>query len=97
MEKYILIGAAAFFAVMSLIALILYKADKVKAEKGKWRTKEATLLGFGFFGGALGALAGMKLFRHKTKHWYFWVVNVAGLAWQAGLLVFLAIAFIRAL
>ena len=33
MEKYILIGAAAFFAVMSLIALILYKADKVKAEK----------------------------------------------------------------
>ena len=97
MEKYILIGAAAFFAVMSLIALILYKADKVKAEKGKWRTKEATLLGFGFFGGALGALAGMKLFRHKTKHWYFWVVNVAGLAWQAGLLVFLAIVFIRAL
>lgn len=97
MEKYLLIGAAAFFAVMSLIALILYKADKVKAEKGKWRTKEATLLGFGFFGGALGALAGMKLFRHKTRHWYFWVVNVAGLAWQAGLLVFLTIAYIRAL
>ena len=97
MEKYILIGAAAFFAVMSLIALVLYKADKVKAEKGKWRTKEATLLGFGFFGGALGALAGMKLFRHKTKHWYFWVVNVAGLAWQAGLLLLLAIVFIRSL
>lgn len=97
MEKYILIGAAAFFAVMSLIALILYKADKVKAEKKKWRIKEATLLGFGFFGGALGALAGMKLFRHKTKHWYFWAVNVAGLAWQAGLLAFLAIAFIRTL
>ncbi|MDO4864736.1 MAG: DUF1294 domain-containing protein [Ruminococcus sp.] len=97
MEKYILIGAAAFFAVMSLIALILYKADKVKAEKKKWRIKEATLLGFGFFGGALGALAGMKLFRHKTKHWYFWAVNVAGLAWQAGLLAFLVIAFIRTL
>lgn len=95
MEKYLLLGTLAFFAVMSIIALILYKIDKVKAEKKKWRTKEATLLGFGFFGGALGALAGMKLFRHKTKHWYFWAINIAGLLWQAGLLVFLAIGFIR--
>ena len=31
----------------------------------------------------LGALIGMRLFRHKTKHWYFWVVNLLGLAWQA--------------
>jgi uncharacterized membrane protein YsdA (DUF1294 family) len=96
MEKYLLIGAAAFFAVMSLVALVLYKADKVKAEKGKWRTKEATLLGFGFFGGAVGALAGMKLFRHKTKHWYFWVVNWAGLVWQLALLGFLAFKLIQA-
>ena len=73
MEKYLLLGTLAFFAVMSIIALILYKIDKVKAEKKKWRTKEATLLGFGFFGGALGALAGMKLFRHKTKHAKFTV------------------------
>ncbi len=95
MYGYILCGTAAFFAVMSLITLILYKVDKVKAEKGKWRTKEATLLGFGFFGGALGALAGMKLFRHKTKHWYFWVINYAGLVWQLGLLGFLAFKLIQ--
>ena len=87
MYGYILCGTAAFFAVMSLIALILYKVDKVKAEKGKWRTKEATLLGFGFFGGALGALAGMKLFRHKTKHWYFWAVNILGIALHIAVLV----------
>ena len=96
MEKYILIGAAAFFALMSLIALIMYKADKSKAKKGQWRTKEASLLGVGFFGGAAGALAGMKLFRHKTKHWYFWAVNIAGLLWQAALLVFLAVKLIQA-
>ena len=29
------------------------------------------LLSVGFFGGAVGALLGMKLFRHKTKHWKF--------------------------
>lgn len=80
---------AVFLIVMSLAAAILYKADKVKAKKGKWRIKESTLLGFGFFGGAIGALSGMKLFRHKTKHWYFWCVNIVGLIWQTGLLVYL--------
>ena len=46
------------------------------------------MLGLGFCGGAVGALLGMKVFRHKTKHWYFWVVNVLGLAWQVALIVF---------
>ncbi len=75
-----------FLCIMSLIALILYRADKTKAQKRKWRIKEATLLFAGFFGGALGALAGMKLFRHKTKHWYFWAVNIAGLLIQGAIL-----------
>ena len=80
-----------YLAVMSLIALILYKVDKEKAKRSEWRTKEKTLLGFGFLGGAVGALAGMKLFRHKTKHWYFWAVNIAGLIWQIALLVWLIV------
>ena len=74
-----------FVAVMSLISFILYGADKSKAKKNKWRIKESVLLGFGFFGGAIGALLGMSAFRHKTKHWYFWVVNVLGLIWQIAL------------
>ena len=69
-----------FVAVMSLISFILYGADKSKAKKNKWRIKESVLLGFGFFGGAIGALLGMSAFRHKTKHWYFWVVNILGIA-----------------
>lgn len=76
-----------FLAVMSVIAFILYGADKSKAQKKAWRTPESVLLGFGFFGGAIGAIAGMNIFRHKTKHWYFWVVNVAGLLVQAALAV----------
>ena len=40
---------------------------------------------FGFFGGAIGALLGMKAFRHKTKHWYFWFFNIFGLLWQIAL------------
>lgn len=75
--------------VISFIALIAYGMDKRKAKKGAWRTKESVLLGLGFCGGAPGALIGMQVFRHKTKHWYFWVVNILGLAWQSALVAFL--------
>ena len=70
---------AIFVAVMSVLALALYGIDKSKAKRHKWRIKEAVLLGFGFFGGAPGALLGMVLFHHKTKHWYFWIVNFLGI------------------
>lgn len=79
------IGLLAFYAVVSVVAFFFYGADKKKAIKHRMRIPEATLLGLGFFGGAVGALAGMSLFRHKTKHWYFWVVNYLGLAVQAAL------------
>lgn len=85
METIFYIVYAAFLAVMSLLAIILYAGDKKKAKKGAWRTPESVLLGFGFFGGAIGALIAMNSFRHKTKHWYFWVVNVLGLIWQIAL------------
>ncbi|MBQ9783964.1 MAG: DUF1294 domain-containing protein [Clostridia bacterium] len=80
MLKYLL----AAYAVMSVLAFLAYGLDKRKAKKKRWRTPEAVLLCFGFFGGAVGALIGMNLFRHKTRHWYFWAVNFLGLAWQIG-------------
>ena len=63
--KYLLI----VYAVMSFLAFILYGADKFKAKRGLWRIPERVLLGFALLGGAVGALVGMNLFRHKTKHW----------------------------
>ena len=74
-----------FLGVMSVLAFCLYGSDKRKAKKGKFRTPESVLLGFSFFGGAIGALLGMKMFRHKTKHWYFWFFNILGLIWQVAL------------
>ena len=71
METIITLIYLAFLFVMSVIAIILYSSDKKKAKRGAWRTPEAVLLGFGFFGGAIGALFAMNTFRHKTKHWYF--------------------------
>ena len=75
----ILLIYLAFVVVMSIIAFFTYFADKNKAKRGKWRIKESVLLGLGFFGGAVGALTAMKVFRHKTKHWYFWVCNIFSL------------------
>ena len=78
-QEILLIIVFAIIAFMSIVAFILYGVDKKKAQKGAWRIPEAVLLGWGFFGGAVGALCGMKAFRHKTKHWYFWAVNILGL------------------
>lgn len=78
-----------FLALMSIAAWILYAVDKRKAKKGKWRTPEATLLGIGFCGGAVGALLAMHTLRHKTKHWYFWAVNWIGLLLQIAIAVWI--------
>ena len=69
-----------FILIMSVITFILYFLDKSKSKKGAWRIKEATLLLFSLFGGALGGYIGMLSLRHKTKHWYFTLVNIVGLA-----------------
>ena len=78
-QEILLIIVFAVIAFMSIVAFILYGVDKRKAKREAWRIPEAVLLGWGFFGGACGALCAMKFFRHKTKHWYFWAVNILGL------------------
>ena len=78
-QEILLIIVFAAIAFMSIVAFILYGVDKRKAKREAWRIPEAVLLGWGFFGGACGALCAMKFFRHKTKHWYFWAVNILGL------------------
>ena len=55
-------------AAVKLLAFALYGVDKVKAKKGAWRIPEATLLLVAFLGGSVGALLGMEVFRHKTRH-----------------------------
>ena len=71
------------------VAFIAYVLDKKRAERGAWRIPEATLLVLSFLGGALGGYLAMHLARHKTKKWYFHLVNVIGILWQVILLIFL--------
>lgn len=85
MVKIVLI----YIVVLSLITFIVYGVDKLKAKNGSYRTPEKALLGLSFIGGALGGILAMNLFRHKTKHLYFWVVNVLSLIIHIAVIVYL--------
>lgn len=76
---------------MSLITFILYFIDKKKAIKNVERTKEKTLLSMTAFGGAVGALFGSLIFRHKTNKSYFVITIFLSLIIQIGLLVFISL------
>lgn len=76
-----------FLIIMNVIAFFMYGIDKQKARKNKWRISEAALLGVAFFGGSLGALAGMKIFHHKTKHWKFKILVPLFLVLHVGLVI----------
>ena len=41
--------------------------DKYKAQRDLWRIPEGTLITIALIGGSIGAIIGMKTFRHKTK------------------------------
>ncbi|WP_281347101.1 DUF1294 domain-containing protein [Virgibacillus doumboii] len=57
-----------YLASINIIAFILMAVDKHKAKKQKFRIRERTLWVVAVLGGAVGAVIGMKQFRHKTKH-----------------------------
>lgn len=73
--------------LMNLISLVAYYADKQKAKRGKWRTPEATLIGLSFAFGSIGALVGMYVFRHKTKHIKFTLLVPLSFVLQLALIV----------
>ena len=77
-----------YLILINAIALILMLADKHKAKKNLWRIPEATLMGAAVLGGSVGALLGMYLFRHKTKHLKFALGIPVILAIQIAVAVF---------
>ena len=94
-KQIVIIAYASYLVLLSIITFIAYDADKKKAKDHKYRTKEKTLLGLSFFGGAFGGYPAMLIFRHKTKaeHWYFTAVNLLGLAIHITLMVLLIFVF----
>ena len=62
-----------YLALISVVAVIVTVADKVKAKAGAWRVKESTLLLLSAIGGSVAMFITMQVIRHKTKHAKFMV------------------------
>lgn len=59
---------------MNLLAFFVMMFDKIKSRKNSAeRISEGMLFFMATVFGSLGVYAGMFLFRHKTKKWYFLV------------------------
>lgn len=74
-----------YFAAVNLVAFLVYGWDKLCAKRCRWRVPETTLLALAAIGGSIGAMAAMRLFRHKTLHLKFkygvpliFVLQIAG-------------------
>ena len=67
MEKILVI----YLLPVNFLSFILYGIDKKRARKREWRISEKTLIGIAVIGSCVGAILGMHIFHHKTRHWYF--------------------------
>lgn len=79
----------AYLLLINALSFVLMLVDKHKARKKRWRIPEATLMTAAALGGSIGSLAGMYLFRHKTKHPKFTVGIPVILAIQMAVIIYL--------
>lgn len=77
-----------YWIIISTVSVIITIKDKKAAIKHKWRIPEATLMLFGFFGGAEAMLLTMKIIRHKTKHLKFMLGLPAEIILHIALILF---------
>ena len=70
-RQTVVVIALVVITVMNLVSFALMGIDKLRARRGAWRISEKALfLTTACFGG-LGGVLGMRVFHHKTQHWYF--------------------------
>ncbi|WP_064092576.1 DUF1294 domain-containing protein [Rossellomorea aquimaris] len=60
-----------YFLILNIVGFMVMGKDKKKAIRNEYRIKETTLWAIALAGGSIGAYAGMRIYRHKTKHTLF--------------------------
>ncbi|MDD6208624.1 MAG: DUF1294 domain-containing protein [Clostridiales bacterium] len=71
MNQNFFVLAAGYLLLVNGIAFFLMGYDKKQAIHHKWRVPEKYLFLPVILGGGIGGIAGMRVFHHKTRHWYF--------------------------
>ena len=87
-----------YLTIINIVAFFLMGIDKKKAQTGAWRIPEKTLFLSAILGGSIGALAGMRVFHHKTRKTKFrlgvpvalllWLLLIGALVVRMGMLPF---------
>ena len=85
-RQTVVVIALAVIAVMNVVAFTLMGIDKRRARRGAWRISERALFMTTACFGGLGGVLGMKVFHHKTQHWYFRVFFPLLLVFQTAIL-----------
>ena len=62
---------AAYLIFLNLVGFLIMGEDKRRAKMHRWRISERMLFLVSILGGSIGTWAGMYVFRHKTRHWYW--------------------------
>ena len=83
-----------YLMAVNIITFIVFGIDKQRAKNHEWRISEATLIGLAVIGGSVGALLGMRFFRHKTKHKKFMIGLPLEIALHAALVCMLIWALV---
>lgn len=86
----VILTITGYFIIVNIIEFALMGIDKWKARKGAFRIPESTLFIIAIIGGSIGSIAGMYLFHHKTRHWYFVYGMPTILLLQLAIVFFLA-------
>lgn len=74
-----------YILIINIVTFFFFGFDKLQSTiEGRQRVSEFRLWFLSFIGGSIGALLGMKFFRHKTKK----------LSFQAGIALILAVQII---
>ena len=77
-----------YLIIINIITFLAMFIDKRRAKRGEWRIKEGTLLGLAILGGSIGGIAGMYVFRHKTKKLGFTIGFPAILITEIALVIY---------
>lgn len=74
---FVTIGTVWLIPVCYLVAInlaafyLMWRDKRLAKQENARRIPEKALFLSAVLGGSIGAIAGMRAFRHKTRHWYF--------------------------